>query len=510
MAILATDAHDRPSLLPDACPAHHLDPQQRCHLAVLALAGTCTITQLADQHHVSRKFVYQIADTADRVLHHAFAPAPDDRVLFYLPVTEAWLRQVVLVLVFCCHSPFRGVIEALRDLFDYHLSLGTVHNIVRAAVPAARHHNLSQDLSAVRIGAHDEIFQAHTPVLTGCDADTTYCYLLSPEERRDSDTWAVRLLELTDRGFDPEATVADGGQALRAGQEVALPGRPCRGDVFHIHFEELGPLLRAAEGRAYKAIEAKSKLERQLATPGKRRDKNKLSLIGKLRYARQEEATALALAEDLALLVGWLRQDILAVAGPGHAVRQELYDFVVSELRARQGCWEHRLRPVCVALANQRDVLLAFAAQLDQDLEAVAQAHAVPVAVVREVLQVQALPAADVRRGPREAALWRALGERYQRLRPAVAAVAAAVVRASSVVENLNSRLRSYFFLRREVGLDYLALLQFFLNHHRFQRSARRERVGKSPTELLTGQAHAHWLELLGYTRFSRSQRQAA
>ena len=73
------------------------------------------------------------------------------------------------------------------------MSLGTVHNIVRAAVPSARRHNLSQDLSAVGIGADDEIFQADMPVLAGCDAQTTYCYLLSPEEHRDADTWAVRL-----------------------------------------------------------------------------------------------------------------------------------------------------------------------------------------------------------------------------------------------------------------------------------------------------------------------------
>ena len=65
------------------------------------------------------------------------------------------------------------------------------------------------------------------------------------------------------------------------------------------------------------------------------------------------------------------------------------------------------------------------------------------------------------------------------------------VVRASSVVENLNSRLRNYFFLRRQLGPDYLALLQFFLNHRRFLRSEHAERVGKSPAELLTGQSHA-------------------
>jgi hypothetical protein len=29
--------------------------------------------------------------------------------------------------------------------------------------------------------------------------------------------------------------------------------------------------------------------------------------------------------------------------------------------------------------------------------------------------------------------------------------------------------------------------------------------VGKSPAELLTGEPHPHWLEMLGYVRFSRN-----
>src|SRR5262249_59374602 len=78
------------------------------------------------------------------------------------------------------------------------------------------------------------------------------------------------------------------------------------------------------------------------------------------------------------------------------------------------------------------------------------------------------------------------------------AGVARRTVRASSVVENRNSRLRNYFFLRRQLGPDYLHLLQFCLNHRRFLRSEHPERVDHSPAELLTGQPHAHWLELLG------------
>ena len=66
-------------------------------------------------------------------------------------------------------------------------------------------------------------------------------------------------------------------------------------------------------------------------------------------------------------------------------------------------------------------------------------------------------------------------------------------------------RLRNYFFLRRHIGGGYLDLLRFFLNHRRFIRSDRPERAGKSPAELLTGEPHPHWLELLGFEMFSRN-----
>lgn len=487
----------------NSSPAQPFGPQQRQRLAIEALARTRPITELAHQNHVSRRFVYRQQALAQDALDEAFDPTPTDTaVLFHLPVTKHWIRQFTLGLVLIGHCPLRGVVELFRDFFDHDLSLGNVHNIIHSAVEDARQLNAQTDLSAVRIGAHDEIFQNGRPVLVGVDVASTFCYLLSLEEHRDADTWGVRLLELHDQGLDPDATIADAGTGLRAGQALAWPETPCRGDIFHA-LRDLGQLVRFLDNRAYGLIEACDQQQRRMTRA--RRHGRGQTQSKRLALVRQEQERAITLADEVSVLIGWLRDDIFAVAGPDHPTRCQLLDFVVAELEKRQTRCPHRIGPVVRALRNQRDGLLAFAAALDEQLAAVAKEYEVSPSVVREVLAVSAADQWCPATWQRDAQLHRRLGNRYQGVREAVAEVASGTVRASSVIENLNGRLRGYFFLRRHLGGAYLDLLRFFLNHRRFGRSEHPERVGKSPAELLSGTSHRHWVELLGYQRFARN-----
>jgi hypothetical protein len=253
--------------------------------------------------------------------------------------------------------------ELLETLFDYQgLSLGRLHNLLMQAVDKARQVNATEALSAIRVGAHDEIYQARQPVLVGMDVDSTYCYLLQAVEPCDETTWGVHLLELSDRGL---------------------------------------PLVRM--------------------------------------------------------------------------------------------------------LRNQRTALLAFVAVLQENLSQVAQRFAVPWATVQGLCEIEALDKRSDLYWQRRARRQSLLKERWYPIHEAVLEAMAQTPRASSIVENLNSRLRSYFFLRRQIGHRYLDLLRFYLNRRRFLRSDRPERVGQSPAERLTGQRHLHWLELLDYTRFHRN-----
>jgi len=416
------------------------------------------------------------------------------RCLFEVAVTKAWVHQVIVGLPLICRSSYRGVVKFLRDLLGLSISVDSVHSVLEAATRQADIINHDEDLSGIRVGLHDEIFQGATPVLAGVDAASTYCYLLAAEQRRDADTWGVHLLDAAQQGLDPDYAIADAGQGLRAGQKAAWGDTPCHGDVFHIQRQCEGltnTLARLAKG----ATSRRKTLQAKINSAHQRGPEDELAT--QLVLARQAETQAHGLARDLRTLTQWLRHDVLALAGPVLATRQELFDFVVEELACRELEDARRIRPVRVALQNQRDTLLAFVGVLDAKLADIAQAHAIAEPLVREACVLHRLPTTSPAYWQGWNRLRATIGRKFHTLFDAVSHAMAHTPRSSSLVENLNSRLRTYFTLRRHLGGSYLDLPRFFLNHRRFMRSRRAERHGKSPQELMTGQGHPHWLTLL-------------
>jgi len=94
-----------------------------------------------------------------------------------------------------------------------------------------------------------------------------------------------------------------------------------------------------------------------------------------------------------------------------------------------------------------------------------------PAELLRGVPQMLSRDDCDPLRWQEERVLRQQLRGRFHAVYEAVAELRKKTIPASSLVENLKSRLRGYFFLRRQLGKDYLTLLQFFLNHRRYLRS---------------------------------------
>src|SRR4051794_3490820 len=484
--------------------AARLPESGRKDLAVQALARSATVSDLSARHGVSRKFVYQQTYKARVALDDAFSSAAaDEEVLFEVKVTKTWLRQVIVALALMCRGSYLGIIEFMRDMLGASISPGTVHTVLRSAAAQAGVINRGQDLSRIRTGLHDEIFQGGTPVLAGVCAESTYCYLLAAADHRDADTWGVHLLDAARQGLKPDYTVADAGQGLRAGQKAAWGGTPCHGDVFHIIRQCEGlanTLARLAQG----ATSRRKKLETKFDRAGQPSPDH--ALVSELALARQIETQAHWLARDVRTLSRWLSRDVLAPAGPDLATRQVLFDFIADELERLEPADGRRIRPVRVALRNQRNDLLAFAGVLDHKLAGIARTLEISPFLVREACMLHRLPTTSTAYWQGWNRLRAEMGGKFHAVFDAVSQALARTPRSSALVENLNARLRTYFTLRRHLGSAYLDLLRFFLNHRRFMRSRLAERIGKSPRELMTGESHPHWLTLLGFGPLQNQQ----
>lgn len=463
--------------------------------------GGASITDIATTRGVSRKFVYEQKAKAEKAIDIAFDDKrkSDDEVLFHVPVTKALLRQIILALLLRCHSSFRGAILFLSDVFGLTISIGTIHNVVAGAIQVARRVNADVTLEKVDVGCHDEIYQAHKPVLVGVDSASTYCYLLEAAEHCDEDTWGYHLLKAGEAGLALRYVVADQGKAQRAGLRVAFPQVPCYADCFHL-LRDVGQVARYYDNRLKSAVTERERLENKMLKILVKGEKKASTLSRVVGLARIKEQDLRQLATDLATLFTWLKDDILAPAGMTHEDRLDLYDYVILQLTQLE-TGRGKVSALRKKLAGAKADVLGFVRVIEAKLDDAAIALDVARPVLADMTAMLGLALDDQKRYECEARLRAVLRHRFHDVMAAVQEIIATTPRASSIAENLNSILRGYFFLRRQVGGGYLDLLRFYLNHRVLRRSDRLERVGKTPRELLTGQAHEHWLTLLGFKR---------
>src|SRR5207342_989597 len=104
----------------------------------------------------------------------------------------------------------------------------------------------------------------------------------------------VRLLELQERGFQPDYVVADAGKALRMAQAEILPQVRCRSDVFHT-LKEVQEVVTILENRAYDSMVACVRPEQQIAQYKRQGRPIPPRLVADLRLCRNQQAQAIAL-----------------------------------------------------------------------------------------------------------------------------------------------------------------------------------------------------------------------
>ncbi len=480
---------------------------ERTKVATLLLAAEGEyglVTGLARELGTSRQFLYDLRDRARTALTQAVAPgragrpAQDERLV----IDRHAVARDVVVLSQVAHASVRGIQECLEEMVGVERSVGWIEGVLQEA--GRRAEGLVAVPEGPRQVAADEVYAGGQPVLEVVEPRSGLILTLDPAPCRDETAWGCAWLDLEERGVEVDGVVADGAEGLRAGARAAGLPEP-RLDHWHT-LRDLGRIAHVLETEAYRRLAAAERAKRATTEAAYRAAHGRGGRRGRplggatdpatVRAVVQAAAEAMARADGTAAVLATVREALRPVDPASGQVRTR--DAVAGDLRVAAA----RLRELGGRATEAATLVEArvpgLTAYLDDLDRALAGPRAVlPEATVRFIAwawrhqQALGLQADDV------AALWPAA--------PAAArwvwAALDGVVRASGMVENLNSALDPHRAAHRGLPWPILAVWRVYRNHRVFPRG---KRADHSPLDL-SGLAAPHWLDALGYGRLRRS-----
>jgi hypothetical protein len=434
------------------------------------------VSELADQHHISRAILYRMRNRVGKAAIEALLPRAAGRPtqVTQLTVDKAFIDRMIAILPMLTGS-VRAIRYGLSLILGVWRSVGYISETLSAAGEQATAYNLRLVVPLPILGEADEIFQGRKPCLTLVDGRSFLVLNLTPAEARDGTTWGLAYLNLVERGIQFQDLACDGGTGLRAGVREAELAIPLRPDLFHL-LQDAQHLTRRLEAVACRAIETAERARRaELEARGLLRRRGRhLKIKVPLPQAEAEESRAVATFDTWGWLLGEIRQALEPITPDAHlisvtrtqatletavALLKELHHADITafaddllaklpELLAPLAWLEQRLRPVLKELDVDTQTFLVWAWQQHQALN----------------LSIEHDFSEELR--PVVHSLWDTLGLFH---------------RSSSLAESLHSWLRPYLQIHRGMPHWLLPLLQLFWNHHSFERG---KRAGHSPLEL--------------------------
>ena len=453
-----------------------------------ALSGK-PVTEISDETGMSREYIYQ---QKAKVLQYANLLDNNEPEAPLLGLDKRTIDRIILSLAFDCQSPISGIVRFFENAIGkVTVSAGYISGVITEAAKRAQAFDDQIDLSGIRQGANDEIFQCGVPVLTGIDPESTFTYLLEEASDRTAETWGLYLDDRKGHGLNLETSINDGGTGLMAGIPKTFPDVEIQADTFHVAYD-MGKEIAKLERKAYKLIKSEYALEENLA--GKKpRAKNKEALS----EIQPKVAEAISLYDPLFILFTWLKE-LLGFSGYNRAEALNLAEWVLQEMGALAGD-NQRLHGEITKTRKMLPSLLSFIGRLERAMEASANKMGVPIDGFRLMYQQMSYNPGSPENNEILYKQVLILGERYLEVRGEFERLLNGIKKASSLVENLNGRIRVFIEVKRIIPPRFFILLKVYFNTRRYKRSRCKGRIGKSPLELLTGTPQPEFLEALGY-----------
>ena len=327
--------------------------------------------------------------------------------------------------------------------------------------------------------------------MTGIDTENTYIYLLEEASDRTSETWETYMHDRKERGLDLKVSITDGGTGLLSGIPKVYPEAELQRDVFHALYE-MGKEVSKVERKAYACILEEYKLTANLA--GKR---PRQSAKEKLAVIKPKTKEAIDCYDTINILYGWLKE-LLSFSGYNKEDTLLLIKYVLQEMENIAPDYSG-IKKETEKIRKNLPSLLSFINRLDSAMEKRAQELGIPLEAFRIMYRQMSYSPSSAQSNEMVCQLVEMLMERLPIVMNEFQILLNSVKKTSSLVENLNGRIRVYIEMKRVVPTRFFVLLKVYFNTRRYKRSRCKERVGKSPLELLMGTPQPTFFEALSY-----------
>jgi hypothetical protein len=478
-----------------------LDPQTRIHIVMLAWLNQGVygkMTQIAQYYRISRTFLSQLLFAATLQLETLFS---DEQ---HLLQKDQWHVEPLILLLRlegkCSIPSISSIVKYLGHQPNSVGSLSECFQRYGRALPST----VAMASKTVVFYLSDEIFASHVPILVTIDAQSTTILNIELASDRSAETWRAHCEKLEEHLFHSIGMASDRGLGLVAGYRAACQEALWVCDYFH-EFQDLFNLLHQLERKAYAAISKEDEAAKKFDHA--KSESNLSKRLHQYEQAYQACEQAMAIYDQLAILLSLLRET-LQLSSPQGRLR------TVEGVRAELTLLLHMIEEIdCPAITK---VLTPIKAHIDDLLVPFEQGEAI-YSQLLEVVPHNALDALVLawhhdhfcyqsqakhkHYHQRERDEWLAcaaglLDEAFEPLTTLVFEQIDSIIRASSLVEMVNSLLRpSLNSCKGHITQEALNLIMFYHNHRRYKNGKRK---GKAPIELLTGETlESDWVELL-------------
>jgi hypothetical protein len=283
---------------------HDLESHTRIEIVRLAWINQGIygkMTQIAQEYHISRTFLYQLTWAAQRQLDALFSePACLDQDL------QSRLDPLILLLRLEGKCSLPSISSILKHFAYQPSSVDYLSEYLQdygRCVPST----LSMAQTNVVFYLSDEIFAIGTPILVTIEAQSTAILNIELAADRSAQTWQAHFEDLGNHLFHSIGMASDRGTGLMAGYQAACQDGLWVGDQFHA-LQALFHRCHQLDRKAYTAMGKEDEAAEKFANA-----KSEAHLQKRLaQYERAHQACEEAMAkyDQLDLLLQLLRETL--------------------------------------------------------------------------------------------------------------------------------------------------------------------------------------------------------